>query len=365
MKRTSAIRAVLAVGAVGAAVAVSIPASASAGGGTLSGAGSSLVAPLVATVFAPDFQSAGDGTVNYSSIGSSKGIAAITNRSVDFGASDAPLTSAQASACGCVNIPWALSATGPAFHLGGVSSLNLSGPVLANIYLGTVTMWNDPSIQALNKGVKLPAVPITVIFRSDGSGDTYAFTKYLSDISPAFASKVGYGTSVSFPVGTGGNGNSGVAALINASNGTLGYVSTFYVRNAGLTGATVENASGQFIHPYIQNIEAAASLATTSITPGAEIPIVNPPGYVVPKVKKGHKAPKLTEKQKLEQIAYPLATYTYAIVPSSGNKQLSLLQSFLNFAITSAEQAKGAPLTFAALPAAVVSADKTEIAGLK
>jgi phosphate transport system substrate-binding protein len=361
MKRTSAIRAALAVGAVGAAVAVSIPASASAGGGTLSGAGSSLVAPLVATVFAPDFQSAGDGTVNYSSIGSSKGIAAITARSVDFGASDAPLTSAQASACGCVNIPWALSATGPAFHLGGVSSLNLSGPVLANIYLGNVKMWNDPSIEALNKGVKLPDLPITVIFRSDGSGDTYAFTKYLSDISPAFASKVGFGTSVSFPVGTGGNGNSGVAALINGSNGTLGYVSTFYVRNAGLTGATVENASGQFVHPYIQNIEAAAALGTTAITPGAEIPIVNPPGFSYNK----KKDKKLTTKQKNELLAYPLSTYTYAIVPSSGNKQLSLLQSFLNFAITSAEQAKGAPLTFAPLPAAVVSADKSEIAGLK
>jgi phosphate transport system substrate-binding protein len=353
------IRAVLA-GALGAAaLAAALPGGADAAGGTLSGAGSSLVAPLVATVFAPDFQSAGDGTVNYSSIGSSKGIAAITNRSVDFGASDAPLTSAQASACGCVNIPWALSATGPAFHLGGVSSLNLSGPVLANIYLGTVKMWNDPSIQALNKGVKLPAVPITVIFRSDGSGDTYVFTKYLSDISPAFASKVGYGTSVSFPVGTGGNGNSGVASLINASNGTLGYVSTFYVRNAGLTGATVENASGQFIHPYLQNIEAAAAL-NTSASPGTEVSLINPPGFRYNKKRDR----KLTAKQRNELLAYPLSTYTYAIVPSSGAKQLSLLQSFLNFAISPGEQAKGAKLTFAPIAKDVYNADKKAIASL-
>jgi phosphate transport system substrate-binding protein len=364
MKRTTAIRAVLAVSAVGAAVAVSIPASASAGGGTLNGAGSSLVAPLVDTVFAPDFNSAGDGSVNFSSIGSSKGIAAITARSVDFGASDAPLTSAQASACGCDEIPWALSATGPAFHLAGIGSVNLSGPVLANIYLGTVTMWNDPSILALNKGKHLPPVKISVIFRSDGSGDTYVFTKYLSDISPTWASQVGFGTTVAFPVGTGGSGNSGVAALIDATNGALGYVSTFYVRNAGLSEATVENNSGVFVHPYVQDIAAAAAL-NTSITPNAEIPLVNPPGYVVPKVKKGHKAPKLTYKEALEQIAYPLSTYTYAIVPATGNKQLSLLQQFLTFAIGSSEQAKGAKLTFAPLPKAVVAADTTTIQGLK
>jgi phosphate transport system substrate-binding protein len=364
MKRTSAIRAVLAVGAVGAAVAVSIPASASAGGGTLNGAGSSLVAPLVLTVFGPDFNSAGDGSVVYSSIGSGKGIIAITNRTVDFGASDAPLTSAQASSCGCTMIPWALSATGPAFHLAGVGSINLSGPVLANIYLGTVTMWNDPSIVALNKGKHIPAVKISVVFRSDGSGDTYVWTKYLSDISPTFASKVGFGTTVSFPVGTGGSGNSGVAALINATNGALGYVSTFYVRNAGLYEATVENNSGVFVHPYIPDIAAAAAL-NTSVTPGSEIPIVNPPGYVVKKPKKGHKAPKLTYKQALEQIAYPLSTYTYAIVPTNGNKQLSLLQTFLTFAITSAEQAKGGPLVFAPLPKAVVTADTKAIQGLK
>ena len=363
MKRTTAIRALLAVSAVGAAVAVSIPASASAGGGTLTGAGSSLVAPLVLKVFAPDFNSAGSGSVQYSSIGSGKGILAITNRGVDFGASDAPLTSAQASACNCTMIPWALSATGPAFNLPGIKSINLSGPVLANIYLGNVTMWNDPSIVALNKGVTLPALKITVIFRSDGSGDTYVFTKYLSDINTTFASKVGYGTSVSFPVGTGGSGNSGVAALINATSGALGYVSTFYVRNAGLHSATVENNSNQFVHPYIQDIAAAAAL-NPIVAPGTEIPIVNPPGYVV-KVKKGHKAPKLTPTQKLEQIAYPLSTYTYAIVPTNGNKQLNLLQAFLNFAITSGEQAKGAPLTFAPLPKPVVRADTTAIAALK
>jgi phosphate transport system substrate-binding protein len=360
MKRTTAIRAVLAVSAVGAAVAVSIPASASAGGGTLNGAGSTLVQPLVATVFAPDFQSAGDGSVNFSGVGSSSGIADITARSVDFGASDAPLTTAQASACGCDEVPWALTATGPAVHLSGVGNINLSGPVLANIYLGTVTKWNDPSILALNKGKHIPPVNISVIFRSDGSGDTYVFTKFLSDVSPAFASKVSFGTTVSFPVGTGFKGNSGVAAAINATNGALGYVSTFYVRDAGLAEATVENNSGQFVHPYIQDIEAAAALNTT-VTPNAEIPLVNPPGFAYNPKK--HK--KLSAKQKLEVIAYPLATYTYAIVPATGNKQLGLLQSFLNFAITKAEQAKGAPLTFAPLPSAVVSADQTTISGLK
>ena len=131
-------------------------------------------------MFAPDFKSSTGNTVNYSSVGSGAGITAITNKTVDFGASDAPLTSSQISACGCVEIAWALSATGPSFNLPGVTHLNVSGPILAGIYMGQITMWNDPAIAKINKGTTLPAMKIVPVYRSDGSGDTFAFTEFLS-----------------------------------------------------------------------------------------------------------------------------------------------------------------------------------------
>jgi phosphate transport system substrate-binding protein len=354
MKRTSVIRAVTAAAIV---AAVAIPASSAFGSGSLTGAGSTLVQPLVQKVFGPDFQSSSGNQVAFSGVGSGAGIAAITGRSVDFGASDAPLTTSQASSCGCVEIAWALSATGPAFNISGLKTLNLSGPVLAGIYLGTITTWNDPQIQKINKGVKLPAEKIVPVFRSDGSGDTFAFTNYLSHVSSDWKTKVGLGTQVNFPVGTGGKGNSGVAAIISSTEGAIGYVSTFYVRGNGLTQATVENSAGKFTYPYIQDIAAAAALVT-HVSANSQISIVNP-SWTPPK-KKGAK---LTTVEKLQQIAYPIATYTYAIVPSQP-KQASLLQQFLNFAITPAEQKKGASLTFAPLPASVVAVDKTEIGSL-
>src|SRR5581483_11303951 len=167
MKRTHLIRAV-AVAAVAAGVA--IPATSAIGAGSLTGAGSTLVQPLVQQVFGPDFQKSTGNSVSYFGVGSGAGINQITARSVDFGASDAPLTASQAKSCNCSEIPWALSATGPAFNVPGVSKLNVSGPVLADMYLGTITNWNDPKIAALNKGVKLPDLKIVPVFRSDSSG---------------------------------------------------------------------------------------------------------------------------------------------------------------------------------------------------
>ena len=356
MRRTHVIRG---LSAAAVAVAIAIPASSAFGSGTLNGAGSTLVQPFVQQVFGPDFKSSTGNVVNYSGVGSGAGITAITNKTVDFGASDAPLTSSQESNCGCVEIAWALSATGPAFNIPGVTKLNLSGPVLAAIYTGQITMWNDPQIVKINKGTTLPALKIVPVYRSDSSGDTFAFTEFLTHSSSAWAKSVGYGTAVQWPsgVGTGASKNAGVAGVISSTPGAVGYVSTFYVRDNGLHEATVENNAGKFVYPYIQDITAAAALVT-HVNANSQVPIVNPSWT---KPKKGQKG--LTKTEKLQQIAYPIATYTYVIVQAQP-KQADLLKQFLTFAISPAEQKKGAPLVFAPLPAQAVAAATTTINGL-
>ena len=188
--------------------------------GPIIGAGSTLIAPLMST-WSTEYEKKTKVTVTYGPIGSGGGIAQITARTVDFGASDAPLTPDQfKEAKGVVQIPWALAATAIAYHLEGApNKLKLTGPVLAEIYEGKITTWNDSKIAALNPGVSLPATKIVPVHRTDGSGDTYAFTNYLSHVSPEWSSKIGKGTEVAFPGGIGGKGNSGVGGAISSTNG--------------------------------------------------------------------------------------------------------------------------------------------------
>src|SRR3954447_3357202 len=176
---------------------------ASASADPLTGAGSTLVAPLMANWIAT-FEVKEGIPVKYGAVGSGTAISQITARTVDFGASDAPLTPEQATACnGCVQIPWALSATGLGFSIPGVKKLNLTGSILAGIYFGKITNWNDPKITKINPKAKLPNLAITPVYRSDGSGDTYAFTNYLAKVSKAWKSEVGYATTVGFTHGVG------------------------------------------------------------------------------------------------------------------------------------------------------------------
>ena len=180
------------------------------------------------------------------------GIAQITARSVDFGASDAPLTPEQAAACnGCVQIPWALSGVGIGYNIPGVKpgKLKLTGKVVAAIYLGQITKWNDPKIKKLNPGVHLPGLTITPVFRSDGSGTTYAFAHYESKVSPAFKNNIGYATTVSFPVGVGAKGNAGVTATVQATKGSIGYIEASYLVAAGLGAAAIQNKAGNLRLP--------------------------------------------------------------------------------------------------------------------
>jgi len=314
-------------------------ASASAAG--LTGAGSTLVAPLMAN-WINGFEIKEGIPVKYGAVGSGAGIAQITARTVDFGASDAPLTPQQAAACnGCVQVPWALSATGLGFNVPGVKKLNLTGKLLAGIYFGKVTNWNDPKIKKINPGAKLPNLTITPVFRSDGSGDTYTFTNYLSKISPAWRSEVGYATTVGWKAGVGAKGNSGITATVVKTPGAIGYISASYLIAAGLGAVAVQNKAGNFEVPNLKNIESAASVVK-SVPSSNEINITNPP--------------------KSAATAYPISTFTYAIVPHNA-PQKGFLQQFLTYAITKG-QAYGAALDFAPLPKVVLTAAKKAIGSL-
>jgi phosphate transport system substrate-binding protein len=314
-------------------------ANASAAG--LTGAGSTLVAPLMAN-WINGFEIKEGIPVKYGSVGSGAGIAQITARTVDFGASDAPLTPQQAAACnGCVQIPWALSATGLGFNVPGVKKLNLTGPIIAGIYFGKITKWNDPKIAKANPKAKLPALTITPVFRSDGSGDTYAFTNYLSKISPAWKNEVGYATTVGFKAGVGAKGNSGVTSTVTKTPGAIGYISASYLIAAGIGAVAVQNKAGNYELPNLKNIESAAS-AVKSVPPSNELNITNPP--------------------KKATTAYPISTFTYAIVPHNA-PQKGFVQQFINYAITKG-QVYGAALDFAPLPKVVLSAAKRSVASL-
>jgi len=338
LKRLSLVTAMVATSLT---AGVAIPAAASAY--TLTGAGSTLVQPLEED-WAKGFNAKYGDTVTYSGVGSGAGIAQITARTVDFGASDAPLTASQAAACKeCIQIPWALTATGIAYNLPGVAHLRLTGPVLADIYLGTITNWDAPQIAKLNKGTKLPNLKITPVFRSDGSGDTYAFTGYLSDISPTWKSKVGGpSTTVSFPSGVGGKGNAGVTAVVSSTSGAIGYISASYIIAHGLPAAALQNAAGKYEYPNIAPIEAAAKVIK-SVPANNELHIVDPP--------------------KSAKTAYPLSTFTYAIVPK-GAAQASALASYIYYAMSTG-QAFGAALDFAPIPTVVLNAGIKSVRILK
>lgn len=339
MFRTRLLTLLIAVaGTVGGTAAVSTATASAAG---LTGAGSTLVFPLMQN-WISNFEIKEGIGVKYASVGSGAGIAQITARTVDFGASDAPMTPEQAAACnGCVQIPWALSATGLGFNIPGVKKLNLSGKVLAGIYFGKITKWNDPKIKKINPKAHLPGLTITPVFRSDGSGDTYAFTNYLSKISPAWKSEVGYATTVGFKAGIGAKGNSGVTATVAKTPGAIGYISAFYLIAAGLHAAAVQNNAGNYELPNIPNIASAAS-SVKKLGSSNTISITNPP--------------------KKDKIAYPISTFTYAIMPHNA-PQKGFLQQFAKYCLTIGQK-YGAALDFAPLPKVVQQAGLNAVAGL-
>jgi len=218
--------------------------------------------------------------VNYQSIGSGGGIKQIQARTVDFGASDMPLKPDDLEKNGLMQFPAIMGGDVPVYNLKGIGSgqLKFTGELLADIYLGKITRWNDPAVAALNKDVKLPNEAITVVHRSDGSGTTFIWVNYLSKISPEWKSKVGEGTSVNWPVGVGGKGNEGVAAYVQRINGSIGYVEYAYAKQNKLAVSQVKNRDGNFVMPNIDTFKAAAAGAAWSKAPGMYLILTDQPG---------------------------------------------------------------------------------------
>jgi phosphate transport system substrate-binding protein len=321
--------------ATGAALALTTGAGAKSTAGSLTGAGSSFVAPLV-SAWTPKVESAFSLKVTYGPIGSGGGINAITNRTVDFGASDAPLTPDQFAACkGCVQIPWALSATSIAYRGDGIPDhIRLDGNAVAGIFLGEIKKWNDPALRKLNKGKVLPDLNITVIHRSDNSGTTYNLTEYLNSVSRQWKSDVGKGVAVDWPSGVGARGSSGVSAALSQTNGGITYVDVAYSLKNHFKIAAVRNRAGVFQLPGLRAIKAAGATILRVAPNNGGISIVNP--------------------AKRQPLAYPICTFTYVILPTKTSKSQELKQ-FVRWAVTKG-QTSGPKLLFSPLPKVVQKA---------
>jgi phosphate transport system substrate-binding protein len=332
-RATAAVLAVLAVVALTLTAWTSLAgASSTRQSGTLVGAGSTFVVPLVTKWTQTDHAS----KVVYSGIGSGGGISAISGRAVDFGASDAPLSKDQFGGChGCVQIPWAFSATSIPYNISGVGyGLKLTGPILAAIYSGSIRYWDNAAIKKVNKGTKLPHEKIVPIWRNDASGTSYNFTDYLSHVSKSWKSSIGKGTQPSFPVGVGAKGSSGVAGKLKSTKGGITYVDVAYSLNNGFRIAAVQNRAGHFPLPGIAQIRAAAKSLKRLQSKDNSITVVNPNPHAT--------------------NAYPICTFTYVILPLKTGKAAEL-KKFVDWAITKG-QSYGPKLRFVELPKIVQKA---------
>jgi phosphate transport system substrate-binding protein len=311
---------------------------------TLTGAGATFPFPLISK-WIPGYDQATGTKITYSPIGSGGGIAAITARTVDFGASDAPLTPDQLAAAvkdgsGVLQIPWALSANSVMYNVPGApQGLKMTGKIIADIYLGKITNWNDAAIKKINAGANLPDLKITPVFRSDGSGTTYNFVDYLSNVSSEFKSKVGVATQVNFPVGVGARGSSGVSGVLTRTDGAIGYADVAYALANHLKFARVQNRAGRYTLPGLRAISAAAA-TIDKVPAGNEMHIVNPP--------------------KSQKLAYPICTFTYVLIPAKTAKAAEL-RKFVFWALTQGQKSEyTAKLLFVPIPKPVlVAAEKT------
>jgi phosphate transport system substrate-binding protein len=328
--------------------AASSATSSTTSGADLTGAGATLPYPLYSKWFSAYAAKTGV-KINYQSIGSGGGIRQLSEQTVDFGATDAPMTNeemAKAKGGPIMHIPTALGAVAVTYNLPGVTqSLRLSGDVVASIFQGQITKWNDPRIASLNPGVTLPATDILVVHRSDGSGTSYVFTDYLSAVSPAWATKPGKGKEVQWPTGLGAKGNEGVAGQVKQTPGAIGYVELAYATQNRLATAMLRNANGEYVVPSTASATAAATGAASKLPPNTDyrVSIVNAAG-------KG---------------AYPISLFTWIIAyerqadAAKGRK----LVDFLRWALTEG-QAMEAPLDYAPLPESVRSALVTRLSAI-
>jgi phosphate transport system substrate-binding protein len=284
--------------------------------------------------------------INYQSIGSGGGIRQIIERTVDFGATDAPMKEDELAKLSkpILHLPTTLGAVVVAYNLPGVGALKLSPELVAAIFSGELKKWNDPKLKALNPGVKLPSDPISVTYRSDGSGTTAVFTEYLAKVSPAWAQKTGSGKSVKFPTGLGAKGNEGVAGQLKTSPGSIGYIELAYAKQTGIPFAAIRNQAGKFVEPTLEGISAAAAGSMGAIPDDLRVSIVDPAG----------------------DGAYPIAAFTYLLVyqeQTDASKGKALAQ-FLWWAIHDG-QAFGPPLHYATLPPEIVTRVEAKLRTLR
>jgi phosphate transport system substrate-binding protein len=338
-KRFAVVVAALATLALVAAACGKSKPAAKAEAKALTGAGATFPAPLYQK-WAADYQTAKGVTINYQAIGSGGGIQQITAKTVDFGASDAPMKDEElAAAPGIIHIPTVFGAVVVTYNVKGVASgLKLKPGTVAGIFLGKIKKWNDPAIVADNSGVTLPASGITVVHRSDGSGTTNIFTSYLSAVSPEWKTKVGSGKEVEWPTGLGGKGNDGVTGLVKNTAGGVGYVEVAFAKQNSLTVASIANAAGKFIEPTLDAITAAAETAT--VPDDLRFSVVNAPG----------------------DDAYPIAGATWLLVYKEQPDEAKgrALVNFLWWA-THDGQARAEGLFYAKLPSSLVTKAEDKI----
>ena len=262
-----------------AALALATSFAAGAMAADVTGAGASFVYPVMSK-WSADYAKATGKKVNYQSIGSGGGIAQIKAGTVDFGSSDAPLKPEELDKFGLAQFPSVIGGVIPVVKVPGVvaGAMKLDGPLLADIFLGKVTKWNDPRIVELNGGIKLPDLKITVVHRSDGSGTTFNFVNFLSKVNPEWKAKVGEGTAVKWPVGIGGKGNEGVTAYVKQINGAIGYVELSFALQNKLAYSRMKNAAGNFVNPSDETFQSAAANADWKNAKDFYLVMTNAPG---------------------------------------------------------------------------------------
>lgn len=285
--------------------------------------------------------------INYQSIGSGGGIKQLTEGTVDFGASDKPMSDEQISKVKIkpMHFPTVMGAVVPVYNVEGVAKdLNFTGEALAGIFMGTVKNWNDPVLKNANKGVKLPDQPIVVIVRSDASGTSFVFTDYLSKVSPEWKSKLGADSTVNWPTGLRGKGNEGVSGLVKQTPYSIGYVELLYAKQQKMGYGSVKNASGKFIRADLASVTAAAAGAANAMPADYRVSITNAPGAA----------------------AYPISTFTWLLIPSKIDDpaKKKAITEFLSWMLTTG-QASTAALDYAPLPKAVVAVETKSITMIK
>jgi phosphate transport system substrate-binding protein len=309
----------------------------------INGAGATFPNPIYSRWFDEYHRLHPEMQINYQSVGSGAGIRQLVNQTVFFGATDGPMTDEQQKTAPgrILHLPTVLGAVVPVYNVENVGAqLKFSGQVLADIFLGKITRWNDPALAKLNAGVSLPDSNITVVHRSDGSGTTFIWADYLAKVSPEWGSKVGVGTSPSWPVGVGGKGNEGVSGLVTQTPGSIGYVELIYALQNKISYGQVQNANGEFVAASIESVTAAAAAAAATMPPDFRVSITNAPGAGV----------------------YPISSFTWMLLyeDPADKAQGKAMVDFMRWALTDGQKF-ATELGYASLPADVV---KLEMAAL-